>query len=91
MTKPDPMPTIDLSAQIEDEHKAALGCAQSAIEHAIRCGEPLIQAKAEAGHGGWLAGVAANLTISVRQCQKYMRWRSTRPTCQTRIRNSHIH
>ena len=73
MTKPKGIPIAPLAAQIEAEHAAALGAARSAIEHAIRCGELLIRAKAEAGHGGWLAWVEANLTISARQCQKYMR------------------
>jgi Protein of unknown function (DUF3102) len=73
MTKPKPIPIAPLAAQIEAEHAAALGAARSAIKHAIRCGELLTRAKAEAGHGGWLAWVEANLTISARQCQKYMR------------------
>jgi Protein of unknown function (DUF3102) len=73
MIKPDPIPTIDLPAQIEAEHQGALGAARAAIEHAVACGQLLLQAKAEAGHGGWLAWVDAHLSFGERQAQKYMR------------------
>ena len=66
MTKHHPIPTIDLSAQIEDEQQSRARLLPSPrLSTPSAAGELLIQAKAEAGHGGWLAWVAANLTISV--------------------------
>ena len=73
MTKHHPIPIVALPAQIEAEHQAALGAARSAIEHAVRCGELLIEAKAEAGRGSWLHWVETNLSFGARQAQKYMR------------------
>jgi DNA adenine methylase len=58
---------------IEDEHQAALGAARSAINHAIRCGELLIQAKADLSHGAWAAWVDAHCTFSHRTATGYMR------------------
>jgi Protein of unknown function (DUF3102) len=63
----------DLAAQIEREHQAAYGAALSAIEHAIRCGELLIQAKASVPHGQWLPWLEANVSFADRQARKYMR------------------
>jgi len=52
----------DLAGKIEAEHQAAIGAARSAMEHAIRCGQLLLEAKASIGHGGWLPWVEANLS-----------------------------
>jgi hypothetical protein len=73
MTKHHPIPIVALPAQIEAEHQAALGAARSAIEHAVRCGELLIKAKAGARRGSWLHWVEINLSFGARQAQKYMR------------------
>jgi phage N-6-adenine-methyltransferase len=62
-----------LVAQIEAEHQAAIGAAQSAIERAIACGQLLIQAKSEVGHGGWQLWVEEHLSFGARQASKYMR------------------
>jgi hypothetical protein len=62
-----------LVPQIEREHRAALGAAASAIQHAIECGRLLLQAKAALAHGAWLAWVEANLSFGGRQARKYMR------------------
>jgi hypothetical protein len=63
----------DLAQAIDREHQAAIGAARSAVEHAITCGQLLLQAKAEVGHGGWLPWLEANTTVSARQSQRYMR------------------
>jgi hypothetical protein len=62
----------DLARQIEAEHRAAVDAAHNAIERASACGRLLIQAKARAGHGQWLAWVAAHLSFGDRQARKYM-------------------
>ena len=66
-------PAINLAERIEAEHQAAIGAFRATLDHAIRCGELLTQAKAQIGHGGWLAWIADNLTLKPRQCQGYMR------------------
>ena len=67
-----PSRQVHLAAQIEREHQAAIGAARSAIEHAIRCGNLLLEAKAQVGHGGWLPWIEANVSFGARQAQKYM-------------------
>jgi Protein of unknown function (DUF3102) len=64
---------LDLAQAIEREHQAAYSAARTALEHARRCGELLIQAKAAVPHGAWLPWLQENTTVGARQCQKYMR------------------
>jgi len=59
--------------RIESAHRATVGAARTAIEHAIECGRLLAEAKALMRHGEWLSWVRGNLTFGVRQAQKYMR------------------
>jgi hypothetical protein len=61
-----------LAAKINAEHRACEAAAVSAVEHAIRCGELLIEAKERAGHGGWLKWLSKNCEVSSRHAQRYM-------------------
>lgn len=63
----------DLVTQINAEHDIAESSAQSAIEHARRAGELLLQAKETVGHGAWLEWLAANVRVGTRMAQNYMR------------------
>jgi hypothetical protein len=63
----------DYAAVINDEHRAAYGCAQQAIEHARVAGEHLLKAKAALKHGEWLPWLAANVEVTERQAQRYMK------------------
>lgn len=63
----------DYAAVINDEHRAAYGCAQQAIEHARIAGEHLLKAKAALKHGEWLPWLAANVDVSESQAQRYMK------------------
>jgi hypothetical protein len=63
----------DLAAEICVEHERAYGKAREALEHARRAGELLLEAKARAGHGGWLGWLQANVPFSERTAQGYMR------------------
>ena len=63
----------DLAHAIETEHRAALAGFRATIDHAIRCGELLLQAKAGLPHGQWLPWINENLNLKPRQCQNYMR------------------
>jgi hypothetical protein len=62
----------NLAAQINTEHRACEAAAVSAVEHAIRCGELLLEAKERSGHGGWLKWLSANCEVSSRHAQRYM-------------------
>lgn len=62
-----------LAGEIVAEHDAAQGAFRSAVEHAIRCGELLIEAKAEIGHGGWGGWLEENFPASDRTARGYMR------------------
>lgn len=46
---------------------------RSAVEHAIRAGDLLIEAKAQVRHGEWLPWLAENFPASERLAQSYMR------------------
>jgi hypothetical protein len=66
--------TTTLATQINAEHQAAGQAAQSALEHARRAGELLIEAKAALSHGTWLPWLAEHCpTIPERTAQAYMR------------------
>ena len=62
------------AAEINREHQLARMSADSAVQHAMRCGNLLVAAKIEAKHGGWLPWLSANCPeISQRTAQCYMR------------------
>jgi hypothetical protein len=70
------IPTVSLQAigsQANREHQLATDAACNALEHAMRCGELLSQAKAELGHGNFLPWLKANFAGSERTAQSYMR------------------
>jgi hypothetical protein len=73
----------ELAAQIEAEHQAALRGFRATLDHALRCGELLIQAKAQMAHGQWLLWLEANVTLKPRQCQGYMRLAQNRDALNT--------
>jgi Protein of unknown function (DUF3102) len=63
---------VTLAEQINAEHRACEVAAASAVEHAIRCGELLLEAKERSGHGGWLKWLKENCEVSSRHAQRYM-------------------
>jgi hypothetical protein len=62
-----------LAVEIRTEVDAAEADFQSAVQHAIRAGELLIDAKAQVKHGGWLPWLEANFPLSERTARNYMR------------------
>jgi hypothetical protein len=62
-----------LSSQINAEHAEAERSLRASVEHAIRAGELLLQAKCEIGHGNWTGWLQENITFSDRLAQAYMR------------------
>jgi hypothetical protein len=67
------VPLKGLAKQINEAHAAAEAALRTGLEHAKVVGDLLLRAKAEAGHGGWLAWLKANCAFSVRVAQGYMR------------------
>jgi hypothetical protein len=64
----------DLARRIDAEHEAALRSARTAIEHAIECGQLLLEARASVPHGGWLPWLRENTKVSERTAQRWMRF-----------------
>jgi len=62
-----------LAAGINESHVLAMQHANKAIEHAFRCGDLLIEAKAKVPHGQWLPWLRQNVDFSERSVQVYMR------------------
>lgn len=74
MTDNTPMVSLAAVAQeINAAHSAAIKHADLAIKYACKAGEMLLQVKSELKHGGFIPWVEANLTVSARQAQRYMR------------------
>jgi hypothetical protein len=61
-----------LAAAINDAHAAAEHAMNDALQHARRCGELLMQAKAQCAHGEWLPWLGANFRASERTARGYM-------------------
>jgi len=63
----------DLGTEINDSHAQAILHASEALNHALRCGDLLIKAKATVQHGHWLPWLRQNIVFSERTAQGYMR------------------
>ena len=66
---------VDLAHRIKIEHEATAVAMQRGLDHAIRAGELLIEAKAhpDIKHGQWLPWLEEHCAMSVRTAQLYMR------------------
>ena len=63
----------DLAARIVAEHKAVRAAMKSTLEHALACGDLLIEAKAKLAHGTWLPWLAEHCaSLSERTAQVYI-------------------
>ena len=81
---------ISLADQINNEHRMGELAARDAIEHAIKAGELLIQAKAQVKHGEWLPWVRKTLTVTPRQAQKYIRVANHKEKLANTSESSHL-
>lgn len=61
-----------LVPQIKAEHRAVVEALESGLDHAIRCGEYLAQARKLIRRGEWEAWVEANCEFGVRTARNYM-------------------
>ena len=62
-----------LATHINEEHRRCEEAFRSTLEHALRAGELLIEAKDGVPHGSWEAWLADNFDGSLRTAQAYMR------------------
>lgn len=74
----------DLASAIAVEHQLVELHANSAVQHALRCGELLLQAKAQLQHGEWLGWLRDNCHVGTREAQRYMRLAREVPKLPTR-------
>ena len=73
------LPALDaLADKINTEHEAVCEAAVTATQHAIKCGNLLVEAKSELPHGQWLPWIKENCDLSERTTQAYMRLYRTR-------------
>lgn len=72
-TKTTDLGLTSLAERINDEHRLAEDAARSAVEHAVKAGELLIEAKGKVAHGEWGDWVKANCSFAERTTQVYMR------------------
>ena len=62
----------DLASQINAEHEACHAAMRESVEHAVRAGELLIEAKAGVPHGEWAGWIDARCEFSDRTARAYM-------------------
>src|SRR5262245_43600909 len=67
------IPPPDIATEINAAHKAAERDLRSSVDHAIRCGNLLLQAKASLKHGEWEPWITHNLKVSPRSVRGYVR------------------
>lgn len=63
----------NLASTINREHQLAYEAALDALEHAILCGEALVQAQAAVPEGEWSRWVETNLDLGTTSIGRYMR------------------
>lgn len=69
----DPPSPVDLAATANLEHALARQAGESMLEHAMKAGAALREAKAQLVHGEWLPWLAANFDGSEDTAENYMR------------------
>jgi hypothetical protein len=62
-----------LGKRVNEEHQLAFGSAQTAFQHALHCGELLLQVKAKLKHGKFLPWLRENFAGSQRHAYRYMK------------------
>ncbi len=62
----------EIAREINTEHGHVETHKRNTIQHAIRCGELLLEMKRRVGHGNWLAWVGEHFEASERTARNYM-------------------
>lgn len=63
----------DIAFQINREHDLFEASMQTSVEHAIRCGELLIEEKANHRHGDWIRWIESNCKFTRQHAARYMK------------------
>ena len=87
------MQTLDpklpgLAQEANEAHAEAQASFRSGVEHAVRAGRALAQAKARLAHGRWASWLAGNFDGSERLAQLYMRLARRLPELEDETRNA---
>lgn len=82
--KPGTALTCNLASEINAEHQACMQAAGKAIEHAMRAGDLLSEAKSKCQHGEWQEWLAQNFDASPRTARAYMRLAENRQTIEAK-------
>ncbi|MDC0934761.1 DUF3102 domain-containing protein [Pirellulales bacterium] len=77
-----------VAQEINSEHEACCAAASQALDHAMRCGDLLLQAKGECSHGTWQKWLADNFKGSKRTAQQYMRLAKHREQIESNAQTS---
>jgi hypothetical protein len=77
-----------LAEEINAEHRAFVGGFRKTVEHGIRAGELLSDAKKQCEHGTWLPWLEKNCEVSARTAQEYMRLYNHRDALRANTRDS---
>lgn len=71
-------PIAEITAEANRYYTLAQTHAENAVEYAMRCGEELVQLKAQLDHGQWLPWIERNFHASEWTARNYMRIASNR-------------
>lgn len=63
---------VSVADEINQEHELFTTSMRTSLDHAIRCGQLLIEQKERLEHGEWLPWVMENCAFSERHAQRYM-------------------
>jgi len=73
-----------LAAAINKEHELFLEHGNSTLQHAVRTGQLLLEAKVKCQHGEWEGWLKRNVQFAVRTAQAYMRLAGKQGTLQAK-------
>ena len=88
--KPATVVTSDLASEINTEHQACMQAAGKAIDHALRCGDLLIEAKGTCQHGEWQGWLAEHFKGAARTARGYMQLADNRELLESKRRTSAV-
>lgn len=69
----EPSDLAALARVANEEHEAARGYARKTLDHAVACGEAILEARSMVGEGQWQAWMRANLTMEITTANMYAR------------------
>jgi DUF3102 family protein len=82
--------TTTISDQINIEHQACMRAAEKALEHAMQCGDLLIEAKAGCKHGEWQGWLEEHFESSPQTARVYMRVADNREQIEAKRQSSGV-